>query len=493
MKYNMSNMGHREFVPLRERTTDRLNDSGSRVVCDKCNGFFARRWFAGHRIRCVGDSCIEPKPVPLSVLFSSQNLPEDFKTEILSKFNQDEVGKMCQTDEMITMIGSKLYSKTKARQDKKTEVRRSVMTDMRRLATLFMHFKVVWEKRNPPESAVGQNVPDFVDMFRRRNYEILEEACNSYTSPDDEASDSKSGLMICLYYLLINAAKKIRVYYLVKENTVAATETAEFLEILAFNKHSLVGGAVYLNNKNRQTRLRRVQHLPKEEDLQKVREHTMSRIKFLIEDPFLHWTSSEFVELRDLVCSRLTLFNVRRGGEPARLRATDWQDACNGVWIDRSRQTEIPAEEKALMDDQSLIMYQTGKGINHLVPVIVPSDTIDALKKLNDQELRMSSGIREDNPYLFPSTLQSEGHVSGWHAISRVCQRAGVQEKMITATKMRHLTSTMYASLDIAEEKRSAFYKHMGHSRDINEHIYQAPVAEIELRQVGTVLRQFGK
>jgi len=134
----------------------------------------------------------------------------------------------------------------------------------------------------------------------------------------------------------------------------------------------------------------------------------------------------------------------------------------------------------------------TGKGVNHLVPVIVPTDTVPALQKIADVELRRECGILETNQYLFPSSLSSEGHVSGWHTISRVCERAGVQQSEITATKMRHLASTLYAGLDIPEAKRHAFYRHMGHSQSINENIYQAPLAEVEVREVGAVLMQFG-
>ena len=57
---------------------------------------------------------------------------------------------------------------------------------------------------------------------------------------------------------------------------------------------------------------------------------------------------------------------------------------------------------------------------------------------------------------------------------------------------MRHLASTMYASLEIPESKRAAFYLHMGHSKTVNETIYQAPLAEQEVLQVGTILQQFG-
>ena len=87
-------------------------------------------------------------------------------------------------------------------------------------------------------------------MFHRRNYDTLEEACLRYTSrPEDPEAGDKSGLMISLYYLLIKAAKIIRVFYLVREETVKATETAEFLEVLSYNKNILIGGAIYNNIK----------------------------------------------------------------------------------------------------------------------------------------------------------------------------------------------------------------------------------------------------
>ena len=46
----------------------------------------------------------------------------------------------------------------------------------------------------------------------------------------------------------------------------------------------------------------------------------------------------------------------------------------------------------------------------------------------------------------------------------------------------------MYAALDVSPNERHNFYKHMGHSALINESIYQAPLAEVEVTHVGRVL-----
>jgi integrase len=164
----------------------------------------------------------------------------------------------------------------------------------------------------------------------------------------------------------------------------------------------------------------------------------------------------------------------------------------NRVWFDENRIQAMPDDEKEYFSGCT-IMYQTGKGVNHIVPVIVPADTVPALRKITDVELRRECCVLDDNPYLFPSSLSSDVHVSGWHTISRVYKKAGVKESEVTATKMRHLTSTLYAGLDMPEAKRHAFYRHMGHSKSIYENIYQAPLAEVEMREVGSILTQFGE
>ena len=43
----------------------------------------------------------------------------------------------------------------------------------------------------------------------------------------------------------------------------------------------------------------------------------------------------------------------------------------------------------------------------------------------------------------------------------------------------------MYVMLDLPEEERELFYKHMGHSKTINETVYQVPPALMEVLKVG--------
>ena len=55
----------------------------------------------------------------------------------------------------------------------------------------------------------------------------------------------------------------------------------------------------------------------------------------------------------------------------------------------------------------------------------------------------------------------------------------------IKSTTNRHRLSTIMASMDLTEQDRESVYPHMGHSKTINQTIYQAPPAVMELTRVG--------
>ena len=133
--------------------------------------------------------------------------------------------------------------------------------------------------------------------------------------------------------------------------------------------------------------------------------------------------------------------------------------------------------------------YQTGKGNQHLVPVLFPQDCISGLRKLANKCIRKACGIAEENDYLFP-TLRGDTHVSGWHSVKRVCEKLVLADpEKVTATQNRHRVSTEFALMDIPMGERDYIYKHMGHSEQVNQNVYQAPLALQEIMVVGRRLQ----
>lgn len=161
------------------------------------------------------------------------------------------------------------------------------------------------------------------------------------------------------------------------------------------------------------------------------------------------------------------------------------------MWVHQHQVASIiDPVEKSLMSELK-IAYQRGKGNGRLVPVLITPDVIPALRRLADEEYRSLCGVREHNPFLFPCIQNSSGHVMGWHAVSAVCQAAQVKDKSrMTSTKNRHRVSTLFAAMDLPSKEKEAFFEQMGHSRDVNESIYQAPKEVTEITKVARGLQQ---
>ncbi len=141
----------------------------------------------------------------------TENEDAGFVESVLSKFRDADIGKRCVTDQYLILIGKKLFSKEKCREDKKTEVRHGVRRDMRRLATL--HEEMIQSQENQgPLKVQNGNV---TDVFKH-----LEEALEKMTSKEVISTDTsgvKAGLKHCMYYLIKTAARIVKAVHILEE------------------------------------------------------------------------------------------------------------------------------------------------------------------------------------------------------------------------------------------------------------------------------------
>ena len=85
-----------------------------------------------------------------------------------------------------------------------------------------------------------------------------------------------------------------------------------------------------------------------------------------------------FVSIRSATATCLIIFCAKRGGEPVRLHLYQWNEALYGEWIDKE---DIPAYFNT---ETMFHTYQTGKGGDHLVPVLFPPECIKAMQYLTN-------------------------------------------------------------------------------------------------------------
>ena len=136
-----------------------------------------------------------------------------------------------------------------------------------------------------------------------------------------------------------------------------------------------------------------------------------------------------------------------------------------------------------------LVTFQTGKGADHLVPVIFPPDSVSSLKYLTDPEIRGLAGVLPSNDYIFASTQGSDSHASGWHCINDILKRISLQG-IVNATGNRHRVASLLARLQLTEKEKDLIFRHFGHSKTMNENVYQVAAGTQQLNNTGKRLKE---
>lgn len=451
--------------------TERYRGNEDVVMCGHCTGFYKKSILWKHTLKCQGGQSQRSVPVPTSALAISdeirKKLGPDFTENILNRFHEDDIGNLCKTDKLILLVGRNLHAKGKKR--------KITMTDMRRLGTL-LH--TIQKKQGT--SFTG------ADILHPKQFPALEEALESLSKTED--GNLKAGLNLGIGYLLKKSIKVMKGHYIIEGAAQKVADVDNFAAVLDLNWDYLFAMSQQKIDGRRQDVLRKPKVLPLESDVEILKLYVTQRMDYLLNDQYHLWTESDFTELRALVVCRLTLFNARRGGEPAKLTLSEWNDADTQAWIDPQMvETVEDPIEKALLAKYKLA-YQMGKGLK-LVPVLIPHDTIPAIEKLVKE--RVNAGASKSNKYLFPTTTGKETHVEGWPCVESVSKRACLQKpSLITATHFRHRASTYYALQDATEADRKIFYRHMGHAPEVNQNVYQCPLAIREVCSVGKYLEK---
>ena len=444
---------------------ERAQGSHEIVMCAGCKGFYSRRRISDHKKKCTADSSLSTGFVRLSPVAPSSS--EEIRTNILDKFRSDEVGNICRSDKAIVLLGTKLWAKSTRKE------RKVIMSDMRILGNLVSRTR----KKTKDLTFSGE------DLVKRCNFSAVSEVITEMSIADD--GQLKAGLKVSIGFILRKLIKILRGEYVMCNEMEKAEELDLFSTVLSYNWDYLFFSA-QVACESKRTNLRKPEDMPLEEDVKRLREFIVAEMIRISEDNLTMFDAHLFVRLRNLIVSRLTLFNARRGGEPARMTLEDWFNAESDVWIDPQLVENISDPLEKELIQKFKLAYQSGKGSKRLVPVLIPVDTIKPLKKLVQE--RTLAGISNNNAFLFPNTGASLDHVSGYVAVKNVTKMVDSLEKphLLIADKYRHRASTLFALLDVPEHQRHVFYRHMGHSESINQNVYQCPLAIQEITRVGS-------
>ena len=143
----------------------------------------------------------------------------------------------------------------------------------------------------------------------------------------------KAGLKLSLGYILKKTKKVVLGYYTQKTLLDKAAEVERFASVLELNWDFIFYSAEMQCEQQRNA-LRRPQDMPLEEDIENLKILISTKMSAALKDLYRFWGNHEFVSMRNLIVSRLTMFNARRGGERTRMTLSEWEDAEKGRWVD---------------------------------------------------------------------------------------------------------------------------------------------------------------
>lgn len=461
--FNKKEMTKEDPNYIRERCS---SSSSKMVMCDKCKGVYSKSYKARHQIHCgktSGQVMIPLIPVESLVL---NKMSDTFK-KLLNSMIIDNVSTMAKTDPIILEFGSRFFNWHSAKTEKLPTVMKRVRITIRLLSRLYIEFK-----NHVPNSIVAS------DMFKVGHLKSLICAIEALS---DSGEEMKSGLKVQIENLIKDVTKIIQAHFIVSGNNEGANNISEFLKVFPVIAREVFHGAHYHIHQKRNKSTRKPANLPDTDVINQLNNY----LKEVTSDGFIQLSLPRmvFTEVRDAACARLTVYNGRRGGEPARLFIYQWKEALEGVWIrQETRQTY-----KNEIETGNRITFQEGKGTRQ-VPVFIPPDLVAALNFLCSVEVRKESDVADTNIYVFPSTKSSENHISGWHALMNSCTKANIDGK-VNGTMNRHRVSTMIGMLGLPEDEQQLAFDHFGHSGDVNRNIYQAPQAERQLATTGKYLQ----
>lgn len=458
-------------------------------MCSACSGFFSKKTISLHFKNCSANSSasnpIDAEPLKINYVFEDK-LSDQFDIDVIGALSSDEIGNYVSGSNFLKSIGRCIYNSKYSQAHKNKGNASNVRQNLRILANLFIHFRhTLAEKiKVDPESIMieemFQRQTRFVEGISSINLKVLEEVV-------ENVSDSGSNARAKIYWTLMKATNILSGIYSTNCQDDLVTELNFFKNALKCNGSTagIFADAIHAPHYVREFKLRKPGNLPTSDDVMRVRDFVVHEIQKLVNfelDP----KNIDFVFLRQLLITRLTFLNGRRGGEASRLTKNQYEVAKRNEWINNEMKDLIKDSAELNLLEKYKLAYLCGKG-KSVVPLLIPSDSLKAIDLLCDEDFRMTAGVNADNTFVFPATRDRKYNVTGSCDISSIMTKVGL-DKPVTATQMRHFISTKYSYEHSSKEDLYYFSLHFGHDREINQKIYQCPLSVQEIIRVGGVL-----
>jgi hypothetical protein len=449
-------------------------NSDDYVGCIHCFGYFKKKCMWRHAKNCSGsfanerDSSFQKSISHVSSVMTSSSacaksakfLLEGFFSKLKLK---DEVNIVVKNDTLLNCFTISLLQEGKHHTD--------VSYTIRQLARLLMKVR-----------EMEKNDMHWLEVLNCKNWDIIAEAVRElcgFSYGDDGIDVEKPH--ICKKYgqALKGLIAALEGYYLSFDDD-EGIKTAQKM-MLKFEKEWKKLG----KHSDAIARVRKeddIDLLPLSSDVVNLKEYCVAKINKLCNEPVGRET---YITLQKVLVTRLITFNARRGGEPGKLKVTQWPAIKEGQNVLQEIKS-LPIEEQLLAKRMKL-GYVRGKG-NKKVPILFPPETVTGIDLLlQHRDLYFSF---KENKYVFGRiNKMSKLYLRGCDCVREIgCQAKLKNTKYITATEMRKYLATMLQLLDMSEAELRWVTDHLGHSIDVHKKWYRMSNRAVEMTKVASVL-----
>ena len=225
--------------------------------------------------------------------------------------------------------------------------------------------------------------------------------------------------------------------------------------------------------------------LPLTEDLVKLKIYEEKLLRELTSELQTKQDYNTYRRLLEVVLSRITIFNKRRGGEASSLLLSAYTEPAQ--WH-KTANTEIlnslqPLERKLF---QRLDMVQLPGKRGRRVPMLITQDVKLAMDILVAS--RDTVGVPTRNPYFF-ATQSAYGYLDSWRVMTNMANAAGLKRpELITTTALRKYVSTVAQIVALEKGELEWLANHLGHDLKIHKDFYRLHESVVELSKVSRLL-----
>lgn len=272
--------------PIRQRRKH-MKSKASDVKCSKCKGVYGSKTLWKHRRYCGGGgkkaaSTATSTAVPIKLKPGTLPAPSgDFYSDrILTRFRDDSVGKICQTDPLLKKYGREIYT---GPEQNPVEI----MKPMRLVGNVLHKYR---EKTGNKSASVNE-------MLHAKNWENIKSAIVATSTKSDHINLNTSQ---CLKQL-IRGARADCLIGNTDESMTRATELSNLLLVMEVKNKQLYKSSNRKAIIQRKTVLQKPSQLPLHDDITKLKNHIDQKVAAIC---LKQVNDCKYEELRPLLVTR---------------------------------------------------------------------------------------------------------------------------------------------------------------------------------------------